>query len=43
VLWELTSIRTWEDLTRERGWTKQRYTRLLQRVARRALIAGAPR
>jgi len=36
VLWELTSIRTWEDLTRERGWTKQRYTRLLQRVARRA-------
>jgi hypothetical protein len=28
---------------RERGWTKQRYTRLLQRVARRALTAGAPR
>jgi hypothetical protein len=42
VLWELTSIRTWEDLTRERGWTKPRYTRLLQRAARRALIAGAP-
>ena len=42
VLWELSSIRTWEDLTRDRGWTKQRYTRLLQRVARRALITGAP-
>jgi hypothetical protein len=35
--------RTWENLTRDRGWTKQRYTRLLQRVARRALIADAPR
>jgi AcrR family transcriptional regulator len=42
VLWELTSIRSWEDLTHDRGWSKKRYTKLLQRIARRALLAAAP-
>jgi AcrR family transcriptional regulator len=41
LLWELTSIRSWEDLVVARGWTKQRYTKIVRRVAHRALIAGS--
>jgi AcrR family transcriptional regulator len=41
MLWELTSIRTWEDLVLDRHWSKQRYKKLLGRAARRTLLAQA--
>ena len=40
MLWELTSIRTWEDLVRDRHWSKQRYTKLIGQVARRTFVAN---
>jgi hypothetical protein len=40
LLWELTSIRTWEDLVHDRHWPKQRYTKLIGRAARRTLLAN---
>lgn len=40
MLWELTSIRTWEDLVGDRHWSKQRYTKLIRRVAHRTFIAN---
>ena len=39
MLWELTSIRTWEDLVGDRHWSKQRYTKLIGQVARRTFLA----
>jgi len=39
MLWELTSIRTWEDLVHDRHWSKQRYTKLIGQVARRTFLA----
>ena len=39
MLWELTSIRTWEDLVRDRDWSKQRYTKLIRHTARRTFLA----
>jgi AcrR family transcriptional regulator len=38
VLWALTSIRTWEDLVLDRGWTSRRYAERIRTVARRALL-----
>jgi AcrR family transcriptional regulator len=38
LLWTLTSIRVWEDLLVERGWSKQRYVRHLRAVLRAALV-----
>lgn len=39
MLWELTSIRTWEDLVGDRHWSKHRYTKLIGQVARRTFLA----
>lgn len=43
ALWALTSIRTWEDLTIDRGWSKERYASAVGRIARRALLASPGR
>ena len=39
MLWELTSIRTWEDLVGDRRWSKHRYTEAIGQVARRTFLA----
>ena len=37
LLWSLTSLRTWEDLVLERGWTAQQYERRMGDLLLRAL------
>ena len=32
ILWTITSLRTWEDLVLERGWSPQKYQRHVTRV-----------
>ncbi len=39
LVWTLTSIRVWEDLVIERGWSKQRYVGHVTDVLRGALVA----
>lgn len=43
LLWALTSVRVWEDLVIERGWSKSRYVEHLRRVLRGSLVAARPR
>lgn len=38
MLWTLLSVRTWEQLTIECGWSQQAYIERLQEMARRLLI-----
>lgn len=39
VLWTLQSVRTWEHLRIECGWSQERYINLMQDIAARALMA----
>ena len=41
TLWMLLSVRNWEQLTRESGWSQADYVAAMQDLARRALIADA--
>jgi AcrR family transcriptional regulator len=40
VLWTMLSIRSWESLVLERGWTVSRYVGLMQELTRRAFVRG---
>jgi AcrR family transcriptional regulator len=42
LLWTLLSIRNWEQLTRECGWSTEEYVSRIQSLARRALVTEAP-
>ena len=39
VLWALTSMRTWEDLVIDSGWSRDRYVDCLSTAAKRTLLA----
>lgn len=41
LLWTMLSIRNWESLTIERGWSTGRYVRRMQELVRRAFVRGA--
>ncbi len=41
VLWTITSLRTWEDLVLDRGWSPQKYQRCVTRLLLNALTLGA--
>ena len=41
VLWTMTSLRTWEDLVLERGWSPQKYQRHVTRFLLEALTRCA--
>ena len=38
-LWTVLSIRNWEQLTQECGWSSRKYIRRMQAVARQTLVA----
>ncbi len=40
LLWTLLSVRSWEHLRLDCGWTQKRYIAITQDMARRALIGG---
>ncbi|MFW6174172.1 MAG: TetR/AcrR family transcriptional regulator [Chloroflexota bacterium] len=40
LLWELTSVRTWEDLVLYCGWPQERYKRHMRGVLRRIFLRG---
>lgn len=40
--WTLTSLRVWEDLVRERGWSAARYERTVFAILAAALTTGGP-
>jgi hypothetical protein len=37
LLWTLLSVRNWEHLTRDRGWSQDRYVAAMMMMARRVL------
>jgi hypothetical protein len=39
LLWTLTSLRTWEDLVLQRGWTAAQYEERMNRLLQAALTA----
>ena len=39
LLWSITSLRTWEELVLERGWTAARYERQLSQLLSEALVS----
>lgn len=41
LLWTLLSVRNWEQLVRECGWTQDRYITEMQRLAARTLLTGS--
>ena len=43
LLWSITSLRSWEDLVLERGWTAGQYRRHLTGLLLKALTAGRSR
>lgn len=38
LLWAMLSVRTWEQLTRESGWSQRKYIAKMQSTARKALL-----
>jgi AcrR family transcriptional regulator len=40
LLWTLTSIRTWEQLVLDQGWSRERYVKRIGATARRTLVAA---
>lgn len=40
LLWTLLSVRNWEHLTRDCGWTQEAYLAAVRRLARQALVVG---
>jgi len=41
ILWTLLSVRNWEQLTSDCGWTQERYIKRMKALARRILVADA--
>jgi len=41
ILWTLLSVRNWEQLISECGWSQKRYVETMQRMARRLLVADS--
>ena len=41
ILWTQLSVRNWEQLTQECGWSQKRYIEAMQMMARRVLLTGA--
>lgn len=41
LMWALTSLRVWEDLVVDQGWTSERYVREIVRSLERSLLAPA--
>jgi len=41
VLWTLLSVRNWEQLTRDCGWSEEQYVSTLKPLAHRILVEGA--
>jgi AcrR family transcriptional regulator len=41
LLWSMLSVRMWEHLTIECGWSPDEYAKYIHSAARRALVAGA--
>ena len=41
ILWSITSLRTWEDLVLERGWTAKQYEERVTRLLRTALVRSS--
>ena len=39
ILWTLLSVRNWEQLTQQCGWSQKRYTKEILSVTRRLLVA----
>lgn len=42
ILWTLLSVRTWEQLTVECGWSQEKYIETLKSMARRMFVADRP-
>jgi len=42
LLWTLLSVRNWESLTIECGWSQQKYAATIQLLARRLFVADKP-
>ena len=42
LLWTLLSVRNWEQLTRQCGWSQETYVESLKALARRLFVAEAP-
>lgn len=40
ILWTLLSVRNWEQLTTECGWSQEDYILAMKDLARRAIVAG---
>lgn len=40
LLWTMLSIRNWEQLTIERGWTTEQYVGRMQELTKRAFVQG---
>jgi AcrR family transcriptional regulator len=38
ILWMLISIRNWEHLTQDRGWSQEDYAQSIREIARRVLV-----
>jgi AcrR family transcriptional regulator len=41
LLWTMLSIRNWESLTLERGWSTSRYVGRMQELTKRAFVRGS--
>ena len=41
LLWTLLSVRNWEQLTLECGWSQEDYVEEMKRAARKTLLASA--
>jgi len=39
ILWTMLSVRNWEQLTRDCGWSQQQYIETIKRLSRRLLVA----
>lgn len=40
ILWSLLSVPTWEQLTRECGWSQRLYVNTMKELAKKVLVAG---
>jgi hypothetical protein len=41
LMWTMLSIRNWEQLTIECGWSTSQYVGRMQKILKRALVRGA--
>ncbi len=39
ILWSLLSVQTWEQLTRECGWSQRRYVNAMKKLSNKMLVA----